>query len=101
MTLPKTRAALLAASAVALVGALSACGSSAVPQSDVEDSVTAELTAEDGSHPDSTSCPEDLPAEKGASMTCSVSDVDGDFDVLVTVSSVDGDTANYDIELVE
>ena len=96
MRTPVTRAAL-AATALALGAALTAC-SSAVAQSEVEESITTQLTAADGSHPESASCPDDLEAEVDATMTCDVSDVDGDFKVKVTVTSVDGDEVEYDIE---
>ena len=56
--------------------------------------------AEVGFRPD-VSCPDDLEAEVGAETRCTLS-VEGDskeYGVTVTVTSVEGDTANFDVKV--
>ena len=94
------RRTLIAAVAVLAGGVLAGC-SAAVPQADVEEQISSLLEKELGAAPEDVACPEDLPAEKGAKMTCTTT-VDGtEYDVLVNVTSVEGDTANFDIEIVD
>jgi hypothetical protein len=92
----------LAASFVALIAAatLSSCGASTVTQSDVEDQIVSKLVDENGDGPDSASCPDDLTAEKGETMTCTATTGDTTVDVKVTVTKVDGDNVLFDIEVV-
>jgi hypothetical protein len=45
-------------------------------------------------------CSEDLPAEVGASITCSVLDGSDSYSVRATVSAVDGDDVSYQLEQV-
>jgi len=49
------------------------------------------------------SCPDDLEAEVGATTRCtlSVGDDGDEYGVTVTVTSVKGDTANFDVEVDE
>lgn len=90
----------IASVAVALLSAvvLSSCGASTVAQSDVEDEIVAKFVDADGKHPDSASCPDDLKADKGETMTCTATLGDTTVDVDVTVTKVDGDTVLFDIE---
>jgi hypothetical protein len=71
--------------------------------------VTAEETAnkaEDaleeqiGTRPD-ISCPDDLEAEEGAETRCTLTAGDDptEYGVTVTVTSVEGDTVNFDVEV--
>lgn len=89
------------AALVLVAGATLAGCSSAVPQADVEDQISSQYEKQIGTPPDDVSCPEDLNAEKGATMTCQLTDSDGEYDVKVTVTSVEGDTANFDIEVLD
>lgn len=94
------RKTLIAAVAVLAGGVLAGC-SSAVPQADVEEQISSLLEKELGAAPEDVSCPEDLNAEKGQKMTCTT-DVEGiEYDVEVVVTSVEGDTANFDIEVLD
>jgi len=94
------RRTLIVAVMIAAGGLLAGC-SSAVPAADVEEQITTLLEKEVGSKPTDTSCPEDLPAEKGAKMTCTTT-IDGtEYEVAVNVTSVEGDTANFDIEVLD
>ena len=94
------RRTLVAALMIAAGGLLAGC-SAAVPQADVEEQITTLLEKELGTAPQDTSCPEDLPAEKGSKMTCTTTVEGTEYDILVNVTSVEGDTANFDIEVVD
>lgn len=94
------RTTALAALVLVAGATLSGC-SSAVPQADVEDQISTLLEDEIGQAPEDVSCPEDLNAEKGAKMTCTTTIEGDEYDVAVNVTSVEGDTANFDIEIVD
>lgn len=80
--------------AAAVVLGLSACGVS-VAKADLAQSVTAKLSEQQVDARNMT-CPDDLKGEKGASVTCQYTTVDGQpVDVVVTVDAVDGSTVNY------
>lgn len=55
-----------------------------------------------GVRPD-ISCPDDLEAQVGATIECTLTAGDDptEYPVTVTVSSVDGDSANFDVEVGE
>ena len=96
------RAALLVAAAPVL--SLAACGAGSVDSDDVEESAETQLMETTGSdvRPD-IDCEEDLPAEVDATITCALTadGLDGTYDVTVTVTSVEGDTANYDVVVAD
>ena len=101
--MPRSRSRFLAVGAA--TGAalfLAACGSGAVPAADVAQSIREQLASEFGypidEVPDVT-CPGDLPVEVDASIRCTLSDLDGDYGVTVTVTSVDGGKAFYRIKV--
>ena len=93
---------IFAATFVALVtaAALSSCSPTTVTQSNVEDEIVDKLVGEDGTHPDSAECPDDLEADEGQTMTCTATTGDTTVDVKVTVTEVDGDRVLFDIEAV-
>ena len=94
--------------AAALFGAAvlaAACsGSDAVAADDVETEAAEKLAAEVGSDvAPNVDCPEDLDAEVGAELTCELT-VEGDsaaYPVYIEVTSVDGDNANFSVEVGE
>lgn len=90
---------------LALIGAglaLAACsGTAAVPASDVEQKISDQLEAQVGTAPDGVSCPEDLPAEEGAEMTCVLTAGEDTIDVAVTVTGVDGGDVAFDIKVAD
>lgn len=99
----RTRRTLLAlAAAPALALSVSACGAGSVDGDEVEDQAESQLEQQFGIRPD-IDCEDDLPAEEGATITCglTVDGEDGTYDVTVTTRSVDGDTANFDIEVAD
>jgi hypothetical protein len=79
---------------------LAACSSSDLTADDVAQGAEDALEAEVGARPD-ISCPDDLPAEVGATTRCTLS-AGGDpqkYGVTVTVTQVDGTTAHFDVKV--
>jgi hypothetical protein len=79
---------------------LAACGAGVLEASTVEEGAADALEEQVGIRPE-VSCPDDLDAEVGASTRCTLT-APGDpteYGVTVTVSSVDGDTANFDVQV--
>jgi Domain of unknown function (DUF4333) len=86
------RAATVGTLVLALVVALGGCGKVATNDS-VEEQIKSQLGT------DSADCPTDLKGEVGQSTVCKATKGDAPpFDVKVTVTSVEGDTINFDIE---
>jgi Domain of unknown function (DUF4333) len=95
------RRRLLLAAAPALVLGLTACGSS-IEQDELEEQVSSTLQSQFGVAADVT-CPGDLDAEVEATTECTATDPDTGEEIRlrITVTSVEGDTANFDIAPVE
>jgi hypothetical protein len=86
--------------AVPFLLCLAACGASSLSAEDVATGAEDALEETVGERPDIT-CPEDLPAEVGAETRCTLT-AGGDpteYGVTVTVTSVEGDTANFDVQV--
>ena len=80
-----------------MAGALVACGGS-LPAGDVADAAADALETELGFRPD-VRCPDDLQADVGAETRCTAT-VDGQtYGATVTVTSVDGDAATFDVRV--
>ena len=92
------RSCLLVATPLLALG-LAACGNS-VPAEDVADGAEDALEAVAGERP-VVSCPEDLEAEVGARTRCTVrlGDDPQEYGVTVTVTSVEDETAHFDVEV--
>ena len=71
---------------------------SPVKQSDVEDQISQKL-AEAGAKPSSVHCPGDLAGKEGSTLECTLLLDGAKTSVLVTVTSIDADTVNFNIEL--
>jgi hypothetical protein len=95
------RRRLLLAAAPALVLALTSCGSS-IEQPELEKQVSSTLESRFGVAAD-VACPGDLDAEVDATTECTATDPDTGEDIRlrITVTSVEGDTANFDIAPVQ
>ena len=92
----KKTLALVAGSLIAL----SACGGTAsVSSDDVAQQISDQLAAEVGTAPDSVTCPSDLTAEVGATVTCELTADGQTLPVTATVTSVDGSTVIFDIQV--
>lgn len=83
-----------------LMLALSAC-SATVAQENVEGQIAQQLAEQVGETPDSVSCPGDLPAEVGAKMECTLTEGGQTLGVTVTVTSIEGSTVNFDIDVAD
>jgi hypothetical protein len=80
-----------------VVAALTACGEGTVSASDIEQEAETQFSQQ---FPvDSVDCPEDLPAEEGASTTCILESEGSEFEMAAEITSVDGETVNFDFEL--
>lgn len=91
------RSVLLAAPLVVL---LAGCGEKTVAAGEVASQVKASLTKKVGQAPKKITCPEDLRAEVGATLTCVlVAPDDSEVDVDVKVTSVADGRAKFDIQV--
>ncbi|MCO1654923.1 DUF4333 domain-containing protein [Pseudonocardia humida] len=87
---------LATAGLVVVLGAGLAGCSGSVPKDDVASAIGGKLT-EQGITADGVTCPEDLDAEVGKTVRCEFT-VDGQpVDAVATVTSLQGDQANFDI----
>lgn len=85
---------------VVLVVAMAACsGEKVLDEAEVEEGAKQALTETVGQEPDSIDCPDDLKAEVGATMRCELTAGSDTLGVTVTVTSIDGDNATYDVEV--
>ena len=97
--MPRRRLLLVVAPVLGL--GLTACGSS-IGQDELEKQVSSTLESQFGVAAD-VSCPGDLDAEVDATTECTATDPDtGErIGLRITVTSVEGDTANFDIAPVD
>ena len=94
------RLVALFAVALSMVG-LTGCGEPEVQKESVEQSAMKMLSASVGKAAPPVTCPGNLKAKVGATLTCAM-DIDGKtHDVTVNVTSVDGKTANFDVAVAE
>ena len=68
---------------------------------DVESQISQKMTGPHGNKPESVSCPEDLNASVGAKMDCEMTVQGQKYAVEVTVTSIEGDEAKFDMALDE
>ncbi|MBH0775129.1 DUF4333 domain-containing protein [Nocardia bovistercoris] len=84
--------------------ALAACSVSIgsdpkIDESALEKSVKQTLTEKVGQEPDSIDCPGDLKGTVGTTMRCTLTAGGDQLGLTVTVTSVQDDTVNYDVEV--
>jgi Domain of unknown function (DUF4333) len=72
-------------------------GPKTVSKSDVESQISQKMTDAAGNKPDSVSCPGALNATVGSQLNCSMKIKDKTYGVNVAVTSVEGDTAKFDM----
>ncbi|MFJ2837703.1 DUF4333 domain-containing protein [Nocardia sp. NPDC087230] len=99
-TIPAVLAALLSVAAVS-AGCSVSVGTATVDKEAVAEQISTQLQAQVGETPDEVTCPEDLKAEQGATMTCTLTEQGATYDVKVTVTSVEGDNTKFDIEVAD
>ncbi len=95
---------ILKAAGLALAAlALASCsfGPGAVAADEVETLLAEQYEKESGQAPDKVDCPEDLPAEKGAEIECTLTVDETELSLILTATTVEDDTVNFDIEIVE
>lgn len=78
-------------------GCSASIGQKTVSKDDVASQISSKVNDQSGQKPDSVSCPDDLNATVGATLNCALKEGGQTYVVNVTVTSVDGDTANFDI----
>lgn len=62
----------------------------------VAQQISAKMTDTAGNKPDSVSCPEDLKAQIGAQLNCTMKVKGQDYNVNVTATSINGDKVDFD-----
>jgi hypothetical protein len=79
---------------------LAGCGAGVLGASTVEEGAADALEEQVGVRPE-VSCPDDLAAEVGATTQCTLTAGDDptEYPVTVTVTSIEGDSANFDVEV--
>ncbi|MDN5822305.1 MAG: DUF4333 domain-containing protein [Brachybacterium sp.] len=95
------RPLVLAAAATFALAGCGFLGGGSIPAEDIETQINDQLTEMVGQEPEDVTCPEDLPAEEGAEMTCVLSDGGETIDVFVAVTSVEDGEVNFDIEVAD
>ncbi|MGW7595247.1 DUF4333 domain-containing protein, partial [Streptomyces rubiginosohelvolus] len=75
--------------------------SGSVPKAEVARQGKAALAAQMGKQPHAFSCPEDLPAEVGATVRCQLAGDGKQYGVTVTAKSVAGGTVHMDFKVDE
>jgi Domain of unknown function (DUF4333) len=86
-------AAVVAVSALALVG----CSKDALEADQIEEKIGEGLVTQGVDKPQSIDCPDDLPAEEGATVECTMLMVGGTKHAITVVTTeVDGDEVRFD-----
>jgi hypothetical protein len=78
---------------------ITACGS--IQEDSLEKNVADQLEKMAGQRPDDVDCPGDLEAKVGADIRCTLTAGGEEIGLTVTVTSVDGTDAKYDIQVDE
>jgi hypothetical protein len=93
------RAILVSGAMAGLIVGMAACssGPKVVGKGDVANQITSKMTGASGNKPVSVSCPDDLKAQVGAQLNCEMKVKGQKFNVNVTVTSVNGSQANFDM----
>ena len=78
---------------------LSKPGPKSVSKSDIESQISQKMTDPAGNKPESVSCPDDLKPTVGAKLDCNMKVKGQIYAVNVTVTSIEGSTAKFDMEL--
>jgi hypothetical protein len=99
LKLPPRRSTLAGIALAPAFGAFAGCGGPGiVDRAQVEQKVRDGLTKSVGEQAPKASCPKDLPAEKGATIRCSMDFPDGRLGISVKVTSVKDGDAKFDIQ---
>ncbi|MGB0102192.1 MAG: DUF4333 domain-containing protein [Nocardioides sp.] len=101
MTAPRKTAKLPLLLGLMAVAALAAgCSSTPTVEGDrLEGEVSTQLEQSVGVAPDAVDCPDDLEGEEGSSVRCTLTAGSDTVGLTVTVTGVDGDNVDFDIEV--
>ena len=96
-------------SVIVAVSTLAACnasvdvgvGTKTLDKDALQSEVQSQLTKTVGEEAPPITCPGDLDAEVGESITCTLTDDTGTYDVVVTVNSIENGTADLDIQVAD
>ena len=91
------RLGVLAVAVTGVVFAVAGCGETTIDAGAAEDSIVDFVVSETGVTPEDMSCPSDVPAEVDETFECTFTAPDGDYVAEVTVTSVNDDTAEFEI----
>lgn len=91
------RLSLISALAAAVLVVAGCSTSLSVEKTKVEDTIKSSLGPQIGTI-DSVTCPDDLKGEVGATMECDMAAQGQNVKVLVTVTSIEGTTVNFDMK---
>ena len=92
------------AAASLVLGACSASvgvGTKTIAKDELQTEVQSQLSKTVGKEAPPITCPGDLESKVDATTTCTLTDSGGTYDVAVKVTSVDGGTAKFDIQVAE
>ncbi len=95
-----TRAATSPFAALVALGAV-ACSEPELAKADVEQSAMKTLSAAVGKPSPAITCPGNLKGKVGAKLTCSAPMDGKTYDVMITVTSIEGTTANFSVEVAD
>ena len=92
---------VIAALAFAACGGSISVGGSSISKDEIAKQASASLEQSVGSKPPPITCPEDLAATVGETTTCVMQGTDGDYNVAVTITKVDGTNATFDVQVAD
>jgi hypothetical protein len=102
------RMGLVISSAVAASVVIAACGESVevgtetVNKDELQTNVQEQLTKTAGQPSPPIVCPDTLDAKVGSTTTCTLTDSSGtSYNVAIKVTSVDGETAKFDVQVAD
>ena len=97
----KLIAVIVAVSTLAACNASVSVGTKTLDKDALQSEVQSQLTKTVGEEAPPITCPGDLDAEVGESITCTLTDDTGTYDVVVTVNSIENGTADLDIQVAD
>lgn len=92
---------VIAALALAACGGSVSVGGSSISKDEIAKQASASLEQSVGSKPPPITCPEDLDATVGETTTCVMHGDDGEYDVAVEITEVDGTNATFDVQVAD
>ena len=97
--MPRRQGMATLASVAAIAALVAACGEKKVEKAELEEQVKKALAAKVGQEPKAIRCPGDIAAEVGARTRCTLVADDGELDVDVRLTAVEGDDVKMDFKV--